>query len=49
MGIIKFTAPDTFAVFAITMPPNTSRAFALNLKENALFQPNLDLGFSSLR
>jgi hypothetical protein len=49
MVIVKFIALDTFAVFAITMPPNTSRAFALNLKENALFQPNQDPGFSSLR
>jgi hypothetical protein len=49
MGIVRFIALNTFAVFAITMPPNTSRAFALNLKENELFQPNPGLGFSSLR
>jgi hypothetical protein len=46
MDIVKFTALATFAVFAITMPPNTSLVSALNLKGGVLFQPNQGLGFS---
>jgi hypothetical protein len=48
MDIAKSTALDISVVFAITMLPSISHASAHNLKGDALFQPNLDLGFSSL-